>query len=1547
MKVLNRFHKKTLAVLIAAVMLLSNWAATATVAYAASSSGNNMEVEFTASGGVNGPFTLTVKARQQRSSGTRWGSASTLTLDIGDAIILDEASYTSSSTDATVSLSDQKVVISGFSYARNVSNNGLTVTITGARVNTNSETYQNLEGSTNYSVLANTSVITNGTNSLAIPSETVTIQQVPDTSIEWIDTTVSWDAVEGVTSYDYTYWLHPDMEEEPVTGTTEDTTVDLTDYMKGYGAGRYHFHLNVVIGTAGYTLVVVNDYVPGTAITLDMGAGHGDLAGSEDLKACLEEDYGFQNVSAEGTTLTLTVPPKEGDEDVTVGEVQQDLDDAIRSVLGDPATDNGEKYLIVGQEGIDLYDSLEEVQTEIATSTEVIDEGQEFHALWAEPISEVAVTADAPECGTEITGTDASDVTPRPEPAIETEHVIADDALWMDPEDPTSPFIGMIKGGKSYPMNVRLATDFGYYLTSSVTATMNGEECGYDATTETLTAEFEVVHNWGEWAPSTTDSSKEERVCSGCGDKETRNAPGYGIRVTEGGSVNVSSSFGGKSHDFGDVENNAMNFTAYTGSEITFTATANEGYQLKGFYVGEYGPSGFIEGDPGDFISSENPYVFTLSDDLEAKGVYAVFEELVTLKLVPSSREEKIITKDAKGVKVDPIEIVVPKGTTFNNAMKSHDPSWHSTTCPWATGSGGDTGTTIYGYMTHGMVQAGNLSEPFADVAQSDFYSKSMKSNDVLNSDTTVYVPMDIGILSLGINSPVCGARSASGDPQVSVADGSKGYGVDSTGWCRSATEQTSWSGTFQGDKTYYARVWLTNSYGYRLIYDQQDCVTVWNGECTKVYQVFPSSYSGIIVGVKAEHVWSDWAEDQDKHVLFRACSGCGEREEAVAYNVEQEKYYETLAEAVEDAAADETIQMVGMHSVTQTVVIDKDLTLDLNGKMISSAVPTSANGTIKITSDSEVTIKDDSTDKKGVIRNNGGNLNWGTAVRSDGTLKLESGSLTAGFNAYCLVIGKSGSAELNGGSLLAENYVTVFCNGEVTVNEGASIIGPVFPLEVEDGEATINGGLLFSDGGASNRSAIENRSGVVIVNGGTIIGPNGMNIRGNGRTSVPKDSTAVVKATGPAEKNSALVMEGESGSYVIAGGWYSDKVKEEYVADGYVATDEMPEDVRLDEDAPFTVTQVFTITYELPKGLKNSPDNPTEYTVLTIPVELVDATPESAEAGTFGGWYTDSKYQKRITSIEDVKGGNLTLYAKLIPNEVALKSVTASNVTYNGKAQKPAVTVKDANGKTVAAKNYTVTYAKNTNVGTATVTVTAKSGSGYSGTLKGSFKILAASIAKAKVTGISDKAYNGKAQTPAPTVKLSVGGSTKTLKKGTDYTVAYKNNKLIGTATVTITGKGNYKDSVKKTFKIQLNGVYQVASNTNNAYVWDIAGASKLDRAKLQLYKKNGTKAQQFRITPVGKHVKIINVASGKAIDVPGGRAVTRNNLQQFDWNGTKSQLWEVEQNANGTIVFHSTIDRNYVIDLHGNIAENKKNIWLFPENKTSAQKWVMNLLG
>ncbi len=76
--------------------------------------------------------------------------------------------------------------------------------------------------------------------------------------------------------------------------------------------------------------------------------------------------------------------------------------------------------------------------------------------------------------------------------------------------------------------------------------------------------------------------------------------------------------------------------------------------------------------------------------------------------------------------------------------------------------------------------------------------------------------------------------------------------------------------------------------------------------------------------------------------------------------------------------------------------------------------------------------------------------------------------------------------------------------------------------------------------------------------------------------------------------------------------------------------------------------------------------------------------------------------------------------------------------------------------------------------------------------------------IGDARVTAIKAQVYTGKAIKPAVTVKYD----GKKLTGGKDYTVAFTNNKKIGTATVTITGKGDYTGEKTATFDIIPKGV-------------------------------------------------------------------------------------------------------------------------------------------
>ena len=66
-------------------------------------------------------------------------------------------------------------------------------------------------------------------------------------------------------------------------------------------------------------------------------------------------------------------------------------------------------------------------------------------------------------------------------------------------------------------------------------------------------------------------------------------------------------------------------------------------------------------------------------------------------------------------------------------------------------------------------------------------------------------------------------------------------------------------------------------------------------------------------------------------------------------------------------------------------------------------------------------------------------------------------------------------------------------------------------------------------------------------------------------------------------------------------------------------------------------------------------------------------------------------------------------------------------------------------------------------------------------------------------ILSIPNQTYSGVALTPAPLVK---DGSTL-LRVNTDYSVAYSANTNAGTATITITGIGNYSGTNAQTFTI------------------------------------------------------------------------------------------------------------------------------------------------
>ena len=109
---------------------------------------------------------------------------------------------------------------------------------------------------------------------------------------------------------------------------------------------------------------------------------------------------------------------------------------------------------------------------------------------------------------------------------------------------------------------------------------------------------------------------------------------------------------------------------------------------------------------------------------------------------------------------------------------------------------------------------------------------------------------------------------------------------------------------------------------------------------------------------------------------------------------------------------------------------------------------------------------------------------------------------------------------------------------------------------------------------------------------------------------------------------------------------------------------------------------------------------------------------------------------------------------------------------------------------------DYSVRYENNTGAGTATAII---EGTGrFEGTVTNSFTIKTRALTKGMAQAVTPKTFTGAAIEPV----VVMDGATE-LEKDADYTITYRNNLKVGTATAVIKGINSYKGSVSVSFKI------------------------------------------------------------------------------------------------------------------------------------------------
>ncbi|WP_298034967.1 S-layer homology domain-containing protein [uncultured Dysosmobacter sp.] len=206
------------------------------------------------------------------------------------------------------------------------------------------------------------------------------------------------------------------------------------------------------------------------------------------------------------------------------------------------------------------------------------------------------------------------------------------------------------------------------------------------------------------------------------------------------------------------------------------------------------------------------------------------------------------------------------------------------------------------------------------------------------------------------------------------------------------------------------------------------------------------------------------------------------------------ETVYQSLDEAFTGARDGDTVKLLGDAAVTEEIMIECDVTLDLNGCTVSSEEDISIFGVY----DAHLIITDTSEQKQGTVVSSptypGNHAVYVEANETDSQLTLMAGTLQSTSGAAVSVC--DGTFNLDGGSVIGAGdpaYLdyqvgcAVYVFGGTMNVTGGNISCPTgYAVDFNPATANISGGTFQ---GASNYAALKNDGGdysTIVITGGT-----------------------------------------------------------------------------------------------------------------------------------------------------------------------------------------------------------------------------------------------------------------------------------------------------------------------------------------------------------------------------------------------------------------------------------------------------------------------------
>ena len=179
---------------------------------------------------------------------------------------------------------------------------------------------------------------------------------------------------------------------------------------------------------------------------------------------------------------------------------------------------------------------------------------------------------------------------------------------------------------------------------------------------------------------------------------------------------------------------------------------------------------------------------------------------------------------------------------------------------------------------------------------------------------------------------------------------------------------------------------------------------------------------------------------------------------------------------------------------------------------------------------------------------------------------------------------------------------------------------------------------------------------------------------------------------------------------------------------------------------------------------------------------------------------------------------------------------------------------------------DYTLSYKNNINAGMATINITGKGN--YIGVVPITFTIMPKAVTPTVTLGTTKYVYDGNAKIPTVTVKC---GET-TMVSGTDYTVAYSSNTVVGKASAKVTLRGNYTGTKTVNYTI-VPPATTLSSVTNTAAGVKVSWTKVASAGGYYIYRATGS----------GTASKIATITSNATLTYTDTGAKTNNTKYSY----------------------------------------------------------------